>query len=33
MVHDYSNPALPGVKKAVEEWGRDGAKKVQLILL
>ena len=33
VVHDYSNPALPGVKKAVEEWGGDGVKKVQLILL
>ncbi|MDO4526679.1 MAG: TylF/MycF/NovP-related O-methyltransferase, partial [Candidatus Saccharibacteria bacterium] len=20
LVHDYNNPALPGVKKAVEEW-------------
>ena len=20
MVHDYGNPALPGVKKAVDEW-------------
>lgn len=24
VVHDYSNPALPGVKKAVEEWGKEG---------
>jgi len=24
IVHDYSNPALPGVKKAVDEWGVDG---------
>ena len=25
MVHDYNNPALPGVKKAVDEWmsGKD----------
>ena len=21
IVHDYNNPALPGVKKAVDEWG------------
>ena len=21
VVHDYTNPALPGVKKAVDEWG------------
>lgn len=21
VVHDYKNPALPGVKKAVDEWG------------
>jgi len=20
LVHDYNNPALPGVKKAVDEW-------------
>ena len=24
VVHDYSNPALPGVKKAVDEWGISG---------
>jgi len=24
VVHDYSNPALPGVKKAVDEWGLGG---------
>lgn len=23
LVHDYNNPALPGVKKAVEEWKTD----------
>ena len=23
MVHDYNNPALPGVKKAVDEWLND----------
>ena len=21
IIHDYNNPALPGVKKAVDEWG------------
>lgn len=24
VVHDYTNPALPGVRKAVDEWGVDG---------
>ena len=24
VVHDYTNPALPGVKKAVDEWGKIG---------
>ena len=24
VVHDYSNPALPGVRKAVDEWSADG---------
>ena len=24
VVHDYANPALPGVKKAVDEWGAEG---------
>ncbi len=23
IVHDYNNPALPGVRKAVDEWARD----------
>lgn len=31
VVHDYNNPALPGVKKAVDEWG--GAHEVRLALL
>ena len=33
VVHDYSNPALPGVKKAVDEWGgaREGGFKVVLL--
>lgn len=31
VVHDYSNPALPGVKKAVDEWGEiSGVKIVKL---
>lgn len=28
VVHDYSNPALPGVKKAVDEWGDFGGARV-----
>ena len=31
VVHDYNNLALPGVKKAVDEWG--GRDNVKLILL
>ena len=31
VVHDYTNPALPGVKKAVDEWG--GADGFRMILL
>ena len=31
VVHDYTNPALPGVKKAVDEWGGDS--ECKLILL
>ena len=31
VVHDYSNPALPGVKKAMDEWG--GTKGVKVVLL
>ena len=23
IVHDYNNPALPGVKRAVDEWAKD----------
>ena len=23
IVHDYNNPALPGVKRAVDEWSKD----------
>ena len=32
IVHDYTNPALPGVKKAVDEWGIDG-RKFKVVLL
>lgn len=31
VVHDYTNPALPGVKKAVDEWG--GASGVTVVKL
>ncbi len=33
IVHDYNNPALPGVRKAVDEWGgtKDGKYKVILL--
>lgn len=29
IVHDYNNPALPGVKKAVDEWA--GTRKLQVL--
>lgn len=32
VVHDYTNPALPGVKRAVDEWGVDG-RKFRVVLL
>lgn len=32
IVHDYTNPALPGVKKAVDEWGFDG-REFRVVLL
>lgn len=32
VVHDYTNPALPGVKKAVDEWKLED-KKFSLVLL
>ena len=32
IVHDYTNPALPGVKKAVDEWGV-GERKFKIITL
>ena len=31
IVHDYTNPALPGVRKAVDEWGGEGEFKVVLL--
>ena len=31
IVHDYTNPALPGVRKAVVEWGGEGEFKVVLL--
>ncbi len=30
VVHDYGNPALPGVRKAVEEWERTNAVRKEL---
>ena len=33
VVHDYSNPALPGVKKAVDEWERTFRPKFRVVLL
>ena len=33
MIHDYTNPALPGVKKAVDEWDRGRKKLCKLVLL
>ncbi len=33
VVHDYTNPALPGVKKAVDEWREHNKKEIKLVLL
>ena len=33
VVHDYTNPALPGVKKAVDEWRRQEKGQTRIILL
>lgn len=33
IVHDYTNPALPGVKKAVDEWDEERGKLCKLVLL
>lgn len=33
VVHDYNNPALPGVKKAVDEWGGVHNGRFRVVLL
>ena len=33
VVHDYNNPALPGVKKAVDEWRQNKKIGFRLVLL
>lgn len=33
VVHDYSNPALPGVKKAVDEWSGASNGRFKVVLL
>lgn len=33
IVHDYTNPALPGVKKAVDEWKQNKKIGFKLVLL
>ena len=33
VVHDYTNPALPGVRKAVEEWGGAENERFRVVLL
>ena len=33
IVHDYTNPALPGVKKAVDEWKQNKKIDFRLVLL
>ena len=33
MVHDYTNSALPGVKKAVDEWKTGGKHNFEVVLL
>ena len=33
VIHDYSNPALPGVKRAVDEWTLRHKAKFQMVLL
>lgn len=33
VVHDYTNPALPGVKKAVDEWICGNERKFRVVLL
>ena len=33
VVHDYTNPALPGVKQAVDEWKSGGKHSFKIVLL
>lgn len=33
VVHDYDNPALPGVKKAVDEWGEGFDAEFRVVLM
>ena len=33
IVHDYTNPALPGVKRAVDEWLKRQNVDGQIVLL
>ena len=33
VIHDYSNPALPGVKKAVDEFVTSKSLKFRIVLL
>ena len=33
VIHDYSNPALPGVRQAVDEWTLRHKAKFQMVLL
>ena len=33
IIHDYTNPALPGVKKAVDEWKQNKKIGFKLVLL
>ena len=33
VVHDYTNPALPGVKQAVDEWKSGGKHLFEMVLL
>lgn len=33
VVHDYSNPALPGVRRAVDEWANLKSRQLRVVLL
>jgi len=33
VVHDYTNPALPGVRRAVDEWGGVDNETIRVVLL